>query len=102
RALAHKGEILILDEATASVDSQTEMLIQQALQDLLKDRTAIIIAHRLSTIQEADLILVLKKGRIVEQGNHDELLSAGGLYAHLYRTHFAPEAARAAKRERTG
>lgn len=89
RALAHPGQILILDEATASVDSRTEALIQQAMRELLRGRTSLIIAHRLSTVQEADLILVLKKGRIVERGSHAELLAAGGLYAHLYRTQFA-------------
>jgi ATP-binding cassette subfamily B protein len=89
RALAHPGQILVLDEATASVDSRTESLIQQALRDLLKGRSALIIAHRLSTVQEADLILVLKKGRIVEQGTHAELMAAGGLYSHLYRIQFA-------------
>ncbi|MCI4398669.1 MAG: ABC transporter ATP-binding protein [Acidobacteria bacterium] len=89
RALCHSGQILILDEATASVDSRTEQLIQEALDDLLKGRTALIIAHRLSTVQEADLILVLKKGRIVEQGTHQELLSLGGLYSHLYRIQFS-------------
>ncbi len=89
RALCHSGQMLILDEATASVDSRTEQLIQEALGDLLKGRTALIIAHRLSTVQEADLILVLKKGRIAEKGTHQELLAAGGLYSHLYRTQFS-------------
>ncbi len=89
RALCHTGQILILDEATASVDSRTEQLIQEALGDLLEGRTALIIAHRLSTVQEAGLILVLKKGRIVEQGTHQELLASGGLYGHLYRTQFS-------------
>jgi len=90
RALVHPGQILVLDEATASVDSRTESLIQEALEDLLQGRSALIIAHRLSTVQEADLILVLKKGRIVERGTHAELMAAGGLYSHLYRTQFAP------------
>ena len=89
RALVHPGRVLILDEATASVDSRTESLIQEALGDLLRGRTALIIAHRLSTVQGADLILVLKKGHIVEQGTHQELLAANGLYAHLYHTQFA-------------
>ena len=75
---------LILDEATSSVDTQTEMLIQEALDELLKNRTALIIAHRLSTIQHADRILVIHKGEIWEQGTHDELRARGGLYARLY------------------
>jgi ATP-binding cassette subfamily B protein len=84
RALAFDPKILILDEATSSVDTQTEMLIQAALNELLKNRTALIIAHRLSTIQHADRILVIHKGEIWEQGSHDELLARGGLYARLY------------------
>lgn len=88
RALVADPTVLVLDEATASVDSQTELLIQQALGHLLSGRTAVVVAHRLSTIQDADLILVLKKGRIVERGTHDELITMGGLYAHLYNTQF--------------
>ena len=84
RALAFDSKILILDEATSSVDSETEMLIQDALQELLKDRTALIIAHRLSTIKNADRILVIHKGEIWEQGTHEELLAHGGLYSRLY------------------
>jgi ATP-binding cassette subfamily B protein len=84
RALAFDPKILILDEATSSVDTQTEMLIQEALNELLKNRTALIIAHRLSTIQHADRILVMHKGEIWEQGTHDELRALGGLYARLY------------------
>jgi ATP-binding cassette subfamily B protein len=84
RALAFDPKILILDEATSSVDTQTEMLIQEALEALLKNRTALIIAHRLSTIQHADRILVIHKGEIWEQGTHDELRARGGLYARLY------------------
>jgi ATP-binding cassette subfamily B multidrug efflux pump len=84
RALAFDPQILILDEATSSVDTQTETLIQEALDELLKDRTALIIAHRLSTIQHADRILVIHKGEIWEQGSHDELRGRGGLYARLY------------------
>jgi ABC-type multidrug transport system fused ATPase/permease subunit len=84
RALAFDPKILILDEATSSVDTRTEMLIQEALDELLKNRTALIIAHRLSTIQHADRILVIHKGEIWEEGTHDELRANGGLYARLY------------------
>jgi ATP-binding cassette subfamily B protein len=84
RALAFDPKILILDEATSSVDTQTEVLIQEALNELLKNRTALIIAHRLSTIQHADRILVIHKGEIWEQGSHEELRALGGLYARLY------------------
>jgi ATP-binding cassette subfamily B protein len=84
RALAFDPKVLILDEATSSVDTETEMLIQEALDELLKDRTALIIAHRLSTIQHADRILVVHQGQIVEQGSHDELRARGGIYARLY------------------
>jgi ATP-binding cassette subfamily B protein len=84
RALAFDPKILILDEATSSVDTKTEALIQEALQELLKNRTALIIAHRLSTIKHADRILVIHKGEIWEEGNHAELLARRGLYARLY------------------
>lgn len=89
RALVADPEILVLDEATASVDSRTEALIQEALPTLLENRTALVVAHRLSTVQDASQILVLSKGRIVERGSHGDLLARGGLYAHLYRTQFA-------------
>jgi len=83
RALLKNPPVLVLDEATASVDTATEQLIQQALQRLLAGRTSFVIAHRLSTVRHADLILVLQKGRILERGTHDELISRGGLYAKL-------------------
>jgi ATP-binding cassette, subfamily B, multidrug efflux pump len=89
RALLADPRILILDEATSSVDTQTERMIQEAMDTLLQGRTAIIIAHRLSTIQRADCIYVIDEGRIVESGTHDELLALGGHYAHLYRRQFA-------------
>lgn len=88
RAILSDPRILILDEATSSVDTRTEVLIQQAMENLMKNRTSFIIAHRLSTIRDADLILVMKNGDIVEQGTHEELLSSGGFYASLYNSQF--------------
>ena len=88
RVLLKGPEIVILDEATASVDPLTEALIQEGLDELLRDRTAIVIAHRLSTIKQADRIVVLRTGRIIEQGSHEQLLEAGGHYAELYNTYF--------------
>ena len=88
RAILADPKILILDEATSSVDTRTEVLIQKAMDNLMKGRTSFIIAHRLSTIKDADLILVMKDGDIVEQGNHEELLSKNGFYANLYNSQF--------------
>jgi ATP-binding cassette subfamily B protein len=89
RALLTNPRILILDEATSSVDAATEIVIQRALETLLRERTAFVIAHRLSTVLGADKILVISDGRIVEQGRHAELLRKGGLYARLYQMQFA-------------
>jgi ABC-type multidrug transport system fused ATPase/permease subunit len=89
RALLSDPRILILDEATASIDTHTEHLIQDALRRLLQGRTSFVIAHRLSTIKEADQVLVVEGGRIVEQGTHDELLARRGTYFKLYTMHFA-------------
>lgn len=88
RAILADPKILILDEATSSVDTRTEVLIQKAMENLMEGRTSFIIAHRLSTIKDADLILVMKDGDIVEQGNHEELLKAGGFYSSLYNSQF--------------
>lgn len=88
RAILADKKILILDEATSSVDTRTEVRIQKAMDNLMKGRTSFVIAHRLSTIRDADLILVMKDGDIIEQGNHDELLKAGGFYAELYNSQF--------------
>ena len=89
RTIISDPKILILDEATSSVDTRTEILIQRAMDELTKGRTSFIIAHRLSTIRNADLILVMKDGDIVETGNHEELLRKGGFYAELYQSQFA-------------
>jgi ATP-binding cassette, subfamily B, multidrug efflux pump len=93
RAFLADPALLILDEATSSVDTRTELLLQHAMAALRTDRTSFVIAHRLSTIRDADLILVMQDGAIVEQGNHDELLSANGAYAALYNSQFAEAAA---------
>ena len=94
RAALADPRILILDEATASVDTVTEGHIQEAIDRLLAGRTAVVIAHRLSTVRNADLICAVQDGRIVEQGRHEELISAGGLYRELYEKQFMEEAMR--------
>ena len=88
RAMLADPKILILDEATSSVDTRTEIQIQKAMDQLMKGRTSFVIAHRLSTIRDADVILVMKDGDIVEQGNHEELLAQNGFYAELYNSQF--------------
>jgi ATP-binding cassette subfamily B multidrug efflux pump len=88
RAVLADPKILILDEATSSVDTRTEVLIQRAMNALMRGRTSFVIAHRLSTIRDADLILVMNNGDIVEQGKHEELLARGGFYAELYNSQF--------------
>ena len=91
RAVLADPAIFVLDEATSSIDTQTEQLIQNATLNLLKGRTSFLIAHRLSTIRQADLILVVKDGKIVEQGKHEELLKKGGYYHDLYSKQFQQE-----------
>ena len=93
RAILADPKILILDEATSSVDTRTELLIQKAMDNLMEGRTSFVIAHRLSTIRDADLILVINDGDIVEQGNHEELLAKNGFYANLYNSQFAEKEA---------
>lgn len=88
RAILADPKILILDEATSSVDTRTEVRIQKAMDNLMRGRTSFIIAHRLSTIRDADSILVMRNGDIVEQGSHEELLAKGGFYAQLYNSQF--------------
>ena len=88
RAILADPKILILDEATSSVDTRTEVRIQKAMDNLMRGRTSFIIAHRLSTIRDADLILVMKDGDIIEQWDHEELLARGGFYAELYNSQF--------------
>ena len=92
RAILTDPAILILDEATSTVDTRTEVLIQKAMASLMKGRTSFVIAHRLSTIRDARTILVMDHGSIVETGNHQELLAAGGFYAELYNSQFTGRA----------
>lgn len=91
RAVISDPKILILDEATSSVDTRLEALIQKAMDRVMEGRTSFVIAHRLSTIREADLILVMKQGKIIEKGTHHELLKQGGFYEKLYNSQFAEE-----------
>ena len=91
RALYKDTPLLILDEATASIDSDTEARLQAALEAVMEGRTALVIAHRLSTIRAVDRIVVFHRGRVVEAGTHEELLAKGGVYARLYRLQFAQE-----------
>ena len=86
--MSHRAELLILDEATSNVDTRTELLIQKAMDRLMRGRTCFIIAHRLSTIVDADLILVLRDGRIVEQGTHPALLAKKGFYYEIYKSQY--------------
>ncbi|MBQ1340639.1 MAG: ABC transporter ATP-binding protein, partial [Ruminococcus sp.] len=88
RAILADSKVMILDEATSSVDTRTEVLIQDAMDRLMSGRTSFVIAHRLSTIRNADIILVMKDGDIIEQGSHEELLANNGFYAQLYNSQF--------------
>lgn len=89
RAFLADPEILILDEATSSVDTRTEVLIQEAMNELQRERTSFVVAHRLSTIRKADQIVVVNHGKIIETGNHESLMKKGGFYADLYNSQFA-------------
>jgi ATP-binding cassette subfamily B protein len=102
RAMYRAAPLLVLDEATASVDSDTEVRLQRALERAVTGRTSLVIAHRLSTIRAADRIVCFHKGRVVEMGTHDELLAKGGVYARLYRMQFAHEQAVLAERRAHG
>ena len=91
RLLLKAPKVVVLDEATAHLDSESEVAVQHALAQALTGRTSLVIAHRLSTVRDADQILVIDDGRVIESGRHEELLAAGGLYAELYRTQFASQ-----------
>ncbi|MFB1035517.1 MAG: ATP-binding cassette domain-containing protein, partial [Sinobacterium sp.] len=91
RALLLDAPILILDEATSALDTESERLIQDALDNLQQNRTSIVVAHRLSTIENADMILVIEAGEIIEQGNHQSLLAQNGIYSQLYNMQFGEE-----------
>jgi len=91
RALLKDAPLLILDEATSALDSESERAIQDALKEVMKDRTTLVIAHRLSTIENADQVIVLRRGKVIEQGTHDELLAQNGAYARLYQTQFGEQ-----------
>ena len=98
RALAHDPRILVLDEATSSVDTDTEMRVQSALERMVQGRTSVIIAHRLSTVQQADRILVMHKGQLREMGTHQELLGLRGIYWKLYQLQYKDQEVQAASR----
>ena len=100
RALAHGADVLVLDEATSAIDSETEALVQEGIRVLLEGKTALVIAHRLSTIQDADCIHVLHKGQLVESGTHDELIARAGVYQRLYRLQYAEQPAPARRGRR--
>lgn len=94
RAILKNPQILILDEATSALDTESERVVQEALDRLMVGRTSFVIAHRLSTIKNADKIMVLEKGLLIEQGNHDELMAMDGLYAHLYKIQYRSKEAK--------